>query len=537
MYGRKMVKIIRYEVYTDNGDGWQLLDQFSGDERQNASFCAKEVEAGGRPVKIIREIYETDDGSFQETVEYVGGLSNKSKGKNKPVTNTIFDNLKGEYNVEATPFKMLASNLVSKAVIKLILVIAFSLLLANILTTLSVPVVEFMVPDEQRKSVLFFGFFGVFILIAVPLLFYKIPWNVFYSLRKGDKELIDERKFFRRATSLMSSYNLNDNGREVITPVFPEAPLEYRQYVLNYLSQVLNNLDTEIKMSDSFNRLGVKLVIYGGCLELSRYGHLVWAEANSLLYDAFKVLEGDKVDLQGFYDAKRSYRDNKVAVFLTGVGAYLMAQVINGIPMDAQVLKITMDKWVSFNTQPEKPETPAAEQNAAPEEREGKNIIFECLVNFRLTVNIFDEEKAIGEAEQNAVNSDIRDLINRLSGQYRSGDILEEEGITSLHFANLGRAVQFVEAFASALEDYKERRSEYTLLIDCKTAVTEIPEDKGLDLNAYIKDILEYAYNNEVIVNSVIKDELLGSAYGFEFLGEKALRRSNVSAPLYKMSF
>lgn len=534
-----MVKIIRYEVYADRGDGWKLVDQFSSDERQNASFCAKEVEEGGRPVKIIREVYETDDGSFRESVEYISNLKNKSKSKVKSVENAIFDDLKGDYNVEATPFKMLASNLVSKAIIKLILIIIFSLLIANILITLSVPIVEFLVPDEQRKSVLFFGFFIIFVLIAGPLLFYKVPWNVFYSLRKDEKELINEKKFFRRATSLMDVYNLNDDGQEVVVPVFPEAPVEYKQYVVEYLSQILNNIDPEMKVSESFNRLGIELVVYGGCLELSRYGHLMWAEANSLLYETFKVLEGDKVDLQDFYDAKRTYQDNKIAVFLTGVGAYLMAQVINDIPMDADVLKNTLAKWMSFNTLPEaeKIDLPTTEETAESQETEDISIVFECLVNLKLEVNIFDDEKEIGEEEQATVNADIRGLISNLATQYHGDNIIEEDRITSIHFINLGRAVQFVEAFRLEIEEYKETYSQYTLMIDTKTAIVEVSSDKAVNLNSYIADILEYAYNNEIVVNDMIKDELLDSSYGFEFLGEKKLRKSGEAVSLYKMRF
>lgn len=528
-----MVKIVRYEVYTDRGDGWKLLDQFSGEDRQDAVFCAKEIEENGKPVKIIREVYETDDNSFQETVEYVGGLKNKNREKIKSVEDGIFDNLQGEYNVEATPFKMLASNQVSKAIMKLILIIVFSLILANILISLSVPLVEFLVPDEKRKGVLFFGFFVIFVLIAAPLLFYKIPWNVFYSLHQGEKELINERRFFRHAASLMNNYNLNDNGREVLVPVFPEAPLEYKQYIVDYLSQVLNNIDVKIKLTDSFNRLGIKLVIYGGCLELSRYGHLVWAEANSLLYEAFRVLEGDKVDLQNFYDAKRSYNDNKVAVFLTGVGAYLMSQVINDIPMDASVLKNTLEKWISFNTRPET----STELTPVSDEEEGsKNgAVFECLVNIRLKVQIFDDEKEIGADEQNKVKADIRGLLADLTEKNHGRDVIEAGDITSVRFSRINQAMKFAVAFQAELESYKDNKSEYNLLVDSKIAVLEVPSDDALNLNDYISDVLELAYNQEIVINAVIKDELLDSPYKFEFLGDKKLRAIGTTVPLYKM--
>ncbi len=527
-----MVKIVRYEVYSDKGDGWKLVEQFSSDERQNAYFCAKETEDSGRSVKIIREIYETEDGSFQETVEYVGGLKNKTKAKVKSVEDAIFEDLKGEYNVEATPFKMLAANQVSKAVFKLVLIVLFSLLLANILTSLAVPLVEFMVPDEKRKSVLFFGFFIVFVSLAAPLLFYKVPWNVFYSLRKGEKELINERKIFRRATSLMHNYNLNDDGQEVLVPAFPEAPLEYKEYIIDYLSQILNNLDSNIRLTDSFNRLGVELVVYGGCLELSRYGHLVWAEANSLLYESFKILEGDHVDLSAFYDAKRTYGDNKVAVFLTGVGSYLMAQIINDIPMDASVLKITMQKWIASNTKPE-----TNTEIASSDENEDKelNITFETLANISLNIQIYDDEKEIGEEEHNSVLADIRRLFSRLINKYHGDTVIEENGITSVHFTNLGKAVHFVEETHKEIEDYRETQTEYNLIMDEKIALLEMPSDKEVNLSAYVTDIFEHAYNGDILVNDIIKDELTNAPYDFEFLGDKKLRKSGGSASLYKM--
>ena len=102
-------------------------------------------------------------------------------------------------------------------------------------------------------------------------------------------------------------------------------------------------------MKDDFTKLGVKLVIYGGCLELARYSGLKLSEANSLLNEAFELIEGKNTDLVEFYDAKRTYKDNKIAVFLTGVGAYLMARLINGAPLDDNILKVTFDRWEDLN--------------------------------------------------------------------------------------------------------------------------------------------------------------------------------------------
>ena len=245
-------------------------------------------------------------------------------------------------------------------------------------------------------------------------------------------------------------------------------------------------------------------------------------------------MNGERVDLQTFYDAKRSYQDNKVAVFLTGVGAYLMSQVINDIPMDAEVLQATLEKWISFNTVPETD----SRLNDASEEKEDTdlNIIFECLVNIRWNITIFDEEKDIGEKEQNEVKTDVRGIIAQLVAQYRGDNMIEENSTTSIHFSNLGKAVSFLTAVRDKIEEYKDHRSEYNLMADIKMALLDVPSDKKLNFNAYVSDILEYAYNQEIIVNGVVKDELLESPYGFEFLGDKALHRSGMTTPLYKLS-
>lgn len=124
-----------------------------------------------------------------------------------------------------------------------------------------------------------------------------------------------------------------------MAPAFPEAPAEFKRSIVDYMSQIISNLDGEINIADNFNRLGVKLIIYGGVLELSRYNGLSITHANSMLHEAFSILDGDIGDVEAFYEAKKTYKDNKVAVFLTGVGAYLMAQLLAERPLDTHILK------------------------------------------------------------------------------------------------------------------------------------------------------------------------------------------------------
>ena len=66
-----MVKIVHYEVYTDSGDGWKLEERFSNEQRYEAVNLAKEQEQNHKKVKIIKEYFDVQDNSYQETVEYV----------------------------------------------------------------------------------------------------------------------------------------------------------------------------------------------------------------------------------------------------------------------------------------------------------------------------------------------------------------------------------------------------------------------------------------------------------------------------------
>ena len=78
-----MIKIAHYEVYADNGSGWQLVDRFAAENRQDAFNLAKEKESEKNRVKIIKEIFDVQDNSYQESVEYVSNLGAGKKALNK----------------------------------------------------------------------------------------------------------------------------------------------------------------------------------------------------------------------------------------------------------------------------------------------------------------------------------------------------------------------------------------------------------------------------------------------------------------------
>jgi len=531
-----MVKIIHYEVYANRGDGWKLVDQFSSDQRQEAVNLAKEIETEDRvAVKIIREIFDVQDNSYQESVEYIGGLGRKKKNKNSK-SSSIFNNFNGEYNVEYEKNeteKAAPRNSMLLALAKLTAIIILALVFANLIVSLIEPVVEAVIPEDRRKNVMFVTFFVVFILIALPLILKKVPWSAFYAHNER-KKVINERRFFNKAEAIIRRYNLNDEYEEVIAPIYPEAPLEHKKYIVEFLTQILGNLEAGTSLHDSFTRLGLKLIVYGGCLELSRYCGLIISEANSLLYEAFKILDGDETDLSAFYEAKRTYRDNRVAVFLTGVGAYLMAQVIKDENMDAYILKATLKKWIGLNNQPEPlPEEKAPENRLSQE----KDIMFKCIAGIKTSVNFYDDEKEVSAENISIIRGQVRNIIANLVSKLEGENVIEAEEITSVEFGKLNNAAKFVVDFLNDVEAFKEQSVGDGLLLDNKCCILEMPTEDEPNLSPYLADIFEQTYNNEIIVNDVIKDELTDSRYEFEFLGEKKLSRSGQSAALYKLKY
>lgn len=535
-----MIKIIHYEVYADRGDGWKLVDQFSSDQRQEAINLAKEIENSDNvAVKIIREIFDVQDNTYQESVEYISGLSRKKK-KSQTNKYRAGSSYGGEYNVEYEKSEAEPSpaNGMAMALLKLVSIIILCLVFANLLVSLALPLVEVFIPEDRRKPVMFFAFFFMFILLAVPLIMKKVPWSAFYA-HKERKKVINERRFFDKAEAIIRRYNLNDEYEEGIAPTYPEAPLEHKRYIVEFLTQVLGSLDVQISLRDSFTRLGIKLVVYGGCLELSRYCGLIISEANSLLYESFKIIDGDNPDLGAFYEAKKSYKDNKVAIFLTGVGAYLMAQVIKEEKMDAYILKVTMTKWLELNKVPDPELDPEVEAAAAAAEAQKteKDIILKCVANIRSQVNFYDDEKAVTAEDINVVRGEIRNILANLVSKFEGENVIESGEITSVQFKKLNNAVHFSIDFLNDVESYKDASDNEGLLIESKCSVLEMPTEDEPNLSPYVADVFEHTYNNEIIVNEIIKDELTDSRYEFEDLGEKKLSRTGKTQSLYKLVY
>ncbi len=452
-----MISITHYEVYTDKGDGWKLEERFSSEQRYEAINLAKEKETEKFKVKIIKEIFDVQDNTYQESVEYISNPNKKKQEKEKEniISSVDIKEMAGIKNGQEQQKSLHLPN-VFKALLKLIAIIILCLVIANVLITLLVPIIKEIVPEEILRPILFGAFFILFLSTALPLVLKKVPWNVFVEKREV-LGASDERRFLSRAEAIYKLYNLNDDFDLDVTPVYPEAPFEYKQYIISFLRQLLAQLESKSAFQDSFSKLGVKLIVYGGCLELSGFCGLRISEANSLLYEAFKVLEGENVDLASFYEAKRGYKDNKLAIFLSGIGACLMYEVINDQPLDTDALQAGFAKWEALNS--------SLEENEAPELKTDSAIIFSSVVNIKSSLRFLDESSPEQEEFSQKVSGDIHNIISGLLGKYNGTQIMEEGGITSARFLRLNEAVKFSVGFLKDISLYQDEVNDDTVFV------------------------------------------------------------------------
>lgn len=533
-----MVKIVHYEVYTDNGEGWKLEDRFAVDQRYEALSLAKEKEKARLKVKILKENFDVQDNSYQETVEYIStpkgptGRSAAMRTYLQPTGNS--DNQ--EDTKSSTSSKKAPAN-PAGAFVKLISIILISLVSVNLLVTLLTPVIEEFVPQDIIRPILFALFFTLFLGITIPLLMTKVPWHAFtFGEGRGHRQIKD-KKIYTKAENILKWYNLNDEVEPAVAPVFPEAPLEYKKHIVSFLTEVVSQVDSVSYLRDSFSKLGVKLIVYGGCFELARYGGLYLSQANSLLFEAFKILDGDKTDLEAFYEAKKTYSDNKIAVYLTGVGAYLMAQVIAEQPLNLNLLKRSFDKWEQQNT-----DSSFGSENyeILNTSKSDADIFMDCQVNIQVGVDFLDSEAERSDDVEEHIRGDVRNIIYNLVRKYMGMNVVEERGVTSIRYTKLNTAIRMAIESYRDIDVFQNEEQDESYRLHIKCAITETRPNGAPNLSSFVWAILGQTYDDEILTTETLKslyDNQDNDKYEFEYLGEKEFDGLEQNVNLYKILY
>ena len=258
-------------------------------------------------------------------------------------------------------------------------------------------------------------------------------------------------------------------------------------------------------------------------------------EANSILYDAFKITDGNAADLEAFYEAKRTYRDNKVAIFLTGVGAHLMSQVINGLPISENLLNIAFNKWEAQDSSPQADRLPAREPEDEAEPAAEGDIIKATLVSLKSDLKFMDDAMPDKEATATEVSSQIRNIVFNLLSKYNGEGTIEAGGITTVRFRKLNQALKFAVECLKDINSYHDEIDNDNLLMrNCCAVVADKPDEEP-NLSSFLADMFEHIYNNEIVMTKEIRENLGEDNYQLDFLGEKNFKSLNKSEELYKI--
>ena len=540
-----MVDITHYEVYADRGTGWKLEERFAEEQHDQAIRYAHELEYENIAVKLIREKFNVLDNVYQETVEFVNlpnkGGQTKEKSSNffeipqqeQPKINTIYE---AEEEISNSPKSM------AIAIVKLLVIVIFSLIFANIVVMLSVPILDDFIPEESIRTLLFLFFFCLFLVVAVPLIIKKVPLQAFGVHRlKPKTKVISEKKFINKADAIFQIYNINADVDPDIAPTLPEADLHEKKYIIEFLGDIIARLDNTISITDDFNRLGLRFLIYGGCMELGRVHKLNIAEANSLLYEAFEIIDGKDADISKFYAAKNTYRDIKVAVFLTGVGAYLMSQLLHHETLDSNILRLTFNKWSNMNnivyqTQEKEKENQKTQKKEAPQLPKKDKFFVNVLLNVFLRI-LYNGSKKDPKKYTEELYDSVRNIISGLAGKYNGQLINTQSNIISVQFSSINQAGRCSEEIVRDINSFVEAIADENLIIAERVNLIEGKETDLSEKETYIDDLFMQTYDGEVLFDDEIYKGIDKKAFEIEELGNKKLEKTEQSVNLYKLKF
>lgn len=539
-----MVDITHYEVYTDRGTGWKLEERFAEENHDQAIKYVHEIESDNISVKLIREKFNVMDNSYQETVEYInlaGKKGNKSgSGKssnffegelaeNRTRPNTIYDIEEEQRN---SPKNVLI------AVGKLLVVILFSLFFANVVVTLSTPLLDEIIPEESVKTMLFLFFFSLFLIVAVPLIVKKVPLQAFGIRKRHKVKPRQEKKFINKADAIFRLYNINMDSDPDIAPTLPDAKLEDKKKIVEFLGNVISGIDSTISLSDDFNRLGLRFLIYGGSMELGRVHRLNIAEANSLLYEAFCVIDGKDADISRFYAARNTYKDTKVAVFLTGVGAYIMSQMLHHETLDINILKLTFNKWCNLNNIIYQAKQKAEEQKNKKEIK--TSIISNEKFYTNVLMNIFLRIMYNGTKEDPAkypieLKDQMKQLITNLAVKYNGQPYPTDGNVVNIQFSSINQALRCAKEVVNDISEYVDDLADENLILAERINLIEGKLSELPQKEKYMDDLFSQTYDGEVLLDEGIYKGADKNIFEIEDLGRKKLEKSGQSINLYKL--
>jgi len=562
----------RYEVHVQQDERWSAHAQFKGLQREQALEEAKQLDSGEvGSVKVIREVYDTAEGTHRKYIIYESHVASASDGATEYTArradgNEWVDANEGEdvddaprskRKVQKDSKKKSSSNLTTNLV-KVLLITIFSICLSAICVMITAKVLDgakvfgYRITDQHEGLLVFF------ILVVTFLLSIGIMTMTFFrdetldtlessthvsakaTLQKEGVEIADQ---FAEETSkrLQQAPHIDDQIGDDAGGGGPDAALDLDTYskvkplgriktlsphaekqkahMMDFLGESLKKVGDENKRMDTFNKFGINLFLAGICETLAEKRDLDERSRSKILSDGVRVMGFKKYHASFFADKYEEYllQDPRyMQMFQAGRNA--MNTHLQAPGGSAKHLQTAMGQW----TQPTKKEAAARPVTVLFTDIAGSSAMIQTLgdIGAQKVVRAHDRIvraalTAFGGREIKHTGSGIMASFSEVTDSVDASTQMQREII--LHNAQDPELALGLKIGISAGEPIIEGNDLFGTVVQLSAR------------------IVDKAQADQIFVSEIVRGICTGKNYQFESKGDHAMKGFDSDTTLYEV--
>ncbi|MBT6885128.1 MAG: adenylate/guanylate cyclase domain-containing protein [Rhodospirillaceae bacterium] len=332
-----------YEVHVQQGGRWSIHAQFDSHQKDIAIEEAKQLDSQGNTgaVKVIREVYDSGQGTHRDYVIYKSagasasdGETDRTRTKNDQSSWSSGDDddddggFGGDFDddddcelAEVKKRKKKKTKKVSLTgiLVKLLLITLFSICLAALTTVVASNVLGgstlfgYRITAAREANMLFVVFTLTFLIAAGSMAMTFMRGD---SLGKQKRRRPPARRAQAAAAPALvkNTKRKRKESRDALDSAMSGSD-EYqlaeaeqqKAYMMDFLSEALKKSGTDDKKMDNFNKFGVNLFLAGACETLADKRDLDAKSRSKVLADSVRVMGFKKSHASTFADKYEEY--------------------------------------------------------------------------------------------------------------------------------------------------------------------------------------------------------------------------------------
>ena len=335
-----------YEVHVQQGGRWSIHAQFDSHQKDIAIEEAKQLDSQGNigAVKVIREVYDSGQGTHRDYVIYKSagasasdGETDRTRTKNDQSSWSSGDDdddddggFGGDFDddddddfelAEVKKRKKKKTKKVSLTgiLVKLLLITLFSICLAALTTVVASNVLGgstlfgYRITAAREANMLFVVFTLTFLIAAGSMAMTFMRGD---SLGKQKRRRPPARRAQAAAAPALvkNTKRKRKESRDALgsamsgSDEYQLAEAEQQKaYMMDFLSEALKKSGTDDKKMDNFNKFGVNLFLAGACETLADKRDLDAKSRSKVLADSVRVMGFKKSHASTFADKYEEY--------------------------------------------------------------------------------------------------------------------------------------------------------------------------------------------------------------------------------------